>query len=129
MSDIPLRTLGRSRNSRSGYAPLNTEQDEHDADGNRSVNQQAMPSQTTVTRVAASVARQNHQKWKGKKKQTYQDDPEEHEGLLEDDQGHDSEDEVGRPGPARLPAHDVRPTLIFPGSISHPAAIYFAVEF
>jgi len=113
MSDIPLRTFGRSRNPRSGYAPLNTEQDEYDADGNGRVNgnnHQTMPLQTIVTKTAASAARQNHQRWKGKKKQTYQDDPEEHEGLLGDDQGHDSEDGAERAGPARLPSQEVRPT-------------------
>lgn len=113
MSDIALRTFGRSRHSRSGYTPLNTEQDEHDANENGGVNgdnHQTMPLQTTATKAAVSVARQNHQRWKGKKKQSYQDDPEEHEGLLEDELGHDSEDEVGRPGPARLPTHEVRPT-------------------
>jgi len=113
MSDIPLRTFGRSRNSRSGYAPLNTEQDEYDgnangrADGN---NHQSMPLQTTATKATVSAARHNHQRWKGKKRQSYQDDPEEHEGLLGDDQGHDSEEEVGRPGPARRPPPEVRPT-------------------
>ena len=110
MSDIPLRTFGRSRSSRSGYTPLNTEQDEYNANGSRGVdnnNHQTMPLQTNVTRAAISGANQNHQRWKGKKKQTYQDDPEEHEGLLGDDQHHDSEDEVGRPGPARLPTHEV----------------------
>ena len=112
MSDIPLRTFGRSRNSRSGYTPLNTEQDEYGAsgDGVNSNNQQTMPLQGNVTRAAVSGAQQNHQRWKGKKKQTYQDDPEEHEGLLRDDQGGDSEGEVERPGPARLPAHEVRLT-------------------
>ena len=112
MSDIPLRTFGRSRNSRSGYTPLNTEQDEYGAsgDGVNSNNQQTMPLQANVTMAAVSGAQQNHQRRKGKKKQTYQDDPEEHEGLLADDQGGDSEGEVERPGPARLPAHEVRST-------------------
>ena len=109
MSDIPLRTFRRSRNSRSGYAPLKTEQDEYDANENGSVignrnNQQNMPAQTIVTKVAASAA---NQRWKGKKKQGYQDDLEEQEGLLGDAEGRDSEEEVGRAGPARLPAHEV----------------------
>jgi len=117
MSDIPLRTFRRSRNSISGYAPLNTERDEHDDNANERVdanNHQAMPLQTTATKAAVSAARQNHQRWKGKKKQAYQDDPEEHEGLLADDQGRDSEDEVGRPGPARRPVQEVRPILHLP---------------
>ena len=133
MSDIPLRTFGRSRNSRSGYTPLNTEQDEHEASGNGSAtgsNHQTMPLQTTATKVAVSGARQNHQRWKGKKKQTYQDDPEEHEGLLGDDQGHGSEDEVGRPGPARPPALEARTTSpMLLDSALHPAAVYFTVYF
>ena len=104
MSDIPLRTFGRSRNTRSGYAPLNTEQDEYDIDGN---NHQTMPLQT-VTKAAVSAAKQNHHRWKGKKKQSFQDDPEEQEGLLRDEV-HDSEDEVGRAGPARPPSQEVRP--------------------
>jgi len=108
MSDIPLRTFGRSRNSRSGYAPLNTEQDGYDANGNVNENNQTMPVQTVVTKAA--VANHNRKRWKGKKKQTYQDDPEEHEGLLGDDQDHDSEDEVGRAGPARPTAQEARPT-------------------
>ena len=113
MSDIPLRTFGRSRNSRSGYTPLNTEQDEYDgnangrADGN---NHQSMPLQTTATKATVSAARHNHQRWKGKKRQSYQDDPEEQEGLLGGDQGPDSEEEVGRPGPARRSVLEVRPT-------------------
>ena len=119
MSDIPLRTFGRSRNSRSGYTPLNTEQDEYDhnangrADGN---NHQSMPLQTTATKATVSAARHNQQRWKGKKRQSYQDDPEEHEGLLGDDHGHDSEEEVGRPGPTRRP---VRPVPALLDSISH----------
>ena len=107
MSDIPLRTFRRSRNPRSGYTPLKTEQDEHDANANGSVsrnNQQTMPAQTTVTKAAASIA---SQRWKGKRKQTYQDDPEEAEGLLGDDEAGDSDEGVGRAGPARLPAHEV----------------------
>ena len=110
MSDIPLRTFGRSRNSRSGYTPLNTEQDDYDASANRSVsenNHQAMSSRM-ITRAAVSTANQNQQRWKGKKKQTYQDDPEEHEGLLGDDRGHGSEDEAERAGPARHPTPKVR---------------------
>ena len=114
MSDIPLRTLRKSRNSRSGYAPLNAGQDEYDANGS---NHQAMPLQTTVTKVAVSVGRQNHQRWKGKKKQGYQDDPEEQEGLLGDDEGHYSEDEVGRAGPARIPTQEVR--LASSATLSH----------
>lgn len=132
MSDIPLRTFGRSRNSRSGYAPLNTERDEYDAGGNGRVsgkNRQTMPLQTTVAKTAVSAASQNHQRWKGKKKQGYQDDPEEHEGLLGDDEGHDSEDEVGRAGPARIPTQSVRPTLLLLYYISHRTAIDFTVEF
>jgi len=132
MSDIPLRTLGRSRNSRSGYAPLNTEQDECDADDNGSVsrnNHQAMTLQTTVTKAAVSVASQNHQRWKGKKKQGYQDDPEEHEGLLGDGEGHDSEDEVGRAGPARIPTREVCRIPVLPYYISHRTEIDLAVKF
>ena len=133
MSDIPLRTFRRSRNSRSGYAPLNTEQDEHDGNANERVdgnNHPSMPLQTTATKASVSAARHNHQRWKGKKRQSYQDDPEEHEGLLGDDGGHDSEDEVGRPGPAMHPAQEVRPTPpTFPLSISHRGAVYFAVKF
>ena len=122
MSDIPLRTFGRSRNSRSGYTPLNTEQDEYDhnengrADGN---NHQSMPLQTTATKATVSAARHNQQRWKGKKRQSYQDDPEEHEGLLGDDHGHDSEEEVGRPSPTRRPAQEVRPVPALLDSISH----------
>ena len=67
-------------------------------------NQQNMPAQTIVTKVAASAA---NQRWKGKKKQGYQDDLEEQEGLLGDGEGRDSEEEVGRAGPARLPTHEV----------------------
>ena len=100
MSDIPLRTFRRSRNSRSGYAPLRTEQDEDDADAN----QQTMPAQTTITKAAVSAA---SQRWKGKRKQNYKDDPEEHEGLLGDDGGHDSEEEVRGAGPARSPVCEV----------------------
>ena len=111
MSDIPLRTFGRSRNPRSGYTPLNTEQDEYNANGN---NPQTMPSQATATNAAVSAARQNYQRWKGKKKQTYEDDPEEHEGLLEDDRSHDGEDAVGRAGPARLHTQEVRSTSCIP---------------
>ena len=107
MSDIPLRTLGRSRNPRSGYTPLNTE----DANGN---NPQAMPSQATATNAAVSAARQNYQRWKGKKKQTYEDDPEEHEGLLGDDGSHDGEDEVGRAGPGRLHTQEARSISCIP---------------
>ena len=133
MSDIPLRTFRRSRNSRSGYAPLNTEQDEHDSSANERVdgnNHPSMPLQTTATKASVSAARHNHQRWKGKKRQSYQDDPEEHEGLLGDDGGHDSEDEVGRPGPATHSAQEVRPTPhMFPLSISPRAAVYFTVEF
>lgn len=110
MSNIPLRTFRRSRNPRSGYAPLRTEQDDDDANANGSTNgnnQQTMPVQATVTKAAVSVA--NHRwKGKGKKKQSYQDDPEEAEGLLGDDEARDSEEEVGRAGPARLPTHEVR---------------------
>jgi len=129
MSDIPLRTFGRSRNSRSGYAPLNTEQDEYEADGNGSVsrnNHQTMPLQATATKAAVSAA--NHKRWKGKNKQVYQDDPEEHEGLLGGDEDHDSEDEVGRAGPARVPSQEVRPTPVLPYHISHRTAIGLAVE-
>ena len=111
MSDIPLRTFGRSRNHRSGYTPLNTEQDEYEVNGN---NPQTMPSQATATNAAVSAARQNYQRWKGKKKQTYQDDPEEHEGLLEDGGGHDGEGEVGRVGPARPHTQEARSTSCIP---------------
>ena len=131
MSDIPLRTFGRSRNSRSGYAPLNTEQDEYEADGNGSVsrnNHQTMPLQATATKAAVSAANQNHKRSKGKNKQVYQDDPEEHEGLLGDDEDHDSGDEVGRAGPARVPSREVRPTPVLPYHISHRTAIDLAVE-
>jgi len=113
MSDIPLRTFGRSRNSRSGYAPLNTERDEYDGNENERVdgnNHQSMPLQTTATKATVSAARHNHQRWKGKKRQSYQDDPEEQQGLLGDGEGHDSEEEVGRPGPARRSTQEVRPT-------------------
>jgi hypothetical protein len=132
MSDIPLRTFGRLRNSRSGYTPLNTEQDEYDADGNGSVSgnsHQTMPLQATATKAAVSAASQNHQRWKGKKKQSYQDDPEEHEGLLGDDEDRDSEDGVGRAGPARIPTQEVRLTTVLPYCISHRTAIALAVEF
>jgi len=108
MSDIPLRTFGRSRNTKSGYAPLNTEQDEYDVNDNGSVNgnnRQPMPLQT-VTKAAVSAA---NRRWKGKQKQSFQDDPEEHEGLLGDGEGRDSEDEVGRAGPARPSPQEVRP--------------------
>ena len=64
-----------------------------------------MPARATVTKAAASAT---NQRWKGKKKQTYQDDPGETEGLLGDDEARDSEEEVGRAGPARLPTHEVR---------------------
>ena len=113
MSDIPLRTFRRARNSRSGYAPLNTEQDDYDADGSGGVNgnnNQAMPLQTTATKAAVSMARQNRSRWKGKKRHDYQDDPEEQEGLLEDDEGHESGDEDELPGPARIHSQEVRPT-------------------
>ena len=113
MSDIPLRTFRRARNSRSGYAPLNTEQDDYDANGSGSVNgnnNQAMPLQTTATKAAVSMARQNRSRWKGKKRGDYQDDPEEQEGLLEDDVGHESGDEDELPGPARIHSQEVRPT-------------------
>ena len=122
MSDIPLRTFGRSRNPRSGYAPLNTEQDEYGTGGNGSVgrnNHQTMPLQTTATKAAVSVANQNYKRWKGKKKQSYQDDPEEQEGLLGDGEGRDSEDEVERAGPARIPTQEVCQTPVLHYYISH----------
>ncbi|KAF9784605.1 aminophospholipid-transporting P-type ATPase [Thelephora terrestris] len=118
MSDIPLRNFRRSRNSRSGYAPLRTERDEHDANENGSVignTRQSMPAQSSVTKVAASAT---NQRWKGKKKQVYRDDLEEQEGLLRDGEGHDSEEEVGRAGPARLPTQE-RPTSRSSSSKKH----------
>lgn len=113
MSNIPLRTLRRSRNARSGYTPLRTERDGDDPNGNESVNgnnQHTMPPQATVTRAAAVVT---NQRWKGKKKQNYQDDPEEYEGLLRGDEDPDGEEEegVGRAGPAGVPIHEVCPAL------------------
>ena len=63
-----------------------------------------MPAQTTITKPAVSVA--SH-RWKGKNKQTYQDYPEEQEGLLGDDDALDSEEEVEREVPARLLTHEV----------------------
>ena len=107
MSDIPLRTFGRSSRNRSGYTPLRTEHDDYDASRNENGSgnsQHNMPAQTTITNAAASAA--SH-RWKGKKKQTYQDDPEEQEGLLGDDDARDSEEEVGRAVPARLHTHEV----------------------
>ena len=123
MPDIPLRTLGRSRNPRSGYTPLNTEQDEYDANGN---NPQTVPSQTAATNAAVSAARRNYQRWKGKKKQTYEDDPEEHKGMM----GVTTARVVlGKPvRRGFIPKRHVRPPAS-PDSVSHRAAINFVVKF
>ena len=82
-----------------------------------------MPVQTAITKIA--VANQNQQRWKEKKRQTYQDDPEEHEGLLGEDQEHDNEDEVGR---GVLPRRRVQ-LHILSHSISYQAEVDFAVGF
>lgn len=63
-----------------------------------------MPVHAAVATAATSAA---NQRWKGKKKQIYQDDPEEAVGLLGDDEARDSEEEVERAGPARHPTHSV----------------------
>ena len=72
-----------------------------------------LPSQTAATNAAVSAARRNYHRWKGKK-HTYQDDPEEHEGLLEDGGSHDSEGGVRRASPARLHTQEARSASCIP---------------
>lgn len=94
MSDIPLHSFRRSRKQRSDYIPLNTNEDddgdeESDGTDHNSTTSNSMPSAVSRAAVASVSANRNQKntdsRWKGKRRQRYADDPEEHVNLLGDD--------------------------------------------
>lgn len=84
MSEIALRTLGRTRKSKTGYAALpDEEQDEH-SNGHAASNGDDMPSSA---RAAAAATSSRRTRRGGRER--YADDPEEAAGLLAAEDGED----------------------------------------
>lgn len=109
MSDIPLHSLRRPRKFKSGYTPLNTEQDDGDEASELPPVTAASKMPSLVSRVAAVSASRKHEntdsRWKGKGKQKYADDPEEQVNLLDDERDeYNQGGEEGEDSRAYVPA-------------------------
>ncbi len=94
MSDIPLRSFGRTSKSRTGYSALSGEVQSESGQGSMTMN----------SRVAAASARTTRQ---GKRRERYEDDPEEEATLLgeelRDGESRDLEDEAHEETASQVP--------------------------
>ncbi|KAH9932838.1 aminophospholipid-transporting P-type ATPase [Amylocystis lapponica] len=96
MSEIPLRTLGRARKSRAGYAPLQNgdtaEEREHgSALGSERGSEQDNENMPMAARIASAAASARSNR-KGKRRERYADNPEEEATLLGDESQDEEED-------------------------------------